>query len=460
MSLPLLLRRAALGVLCLAVAISLFARGVGPPEAHFGSLHSTDTSHDELRFQPGEKQTEPFHGTEPHGRHTLHASEQREEPSEISRPERVGCTDLNPSCSAWAMAGECVANPDYMGANCNSSCGACDSEVLGGANPKPVPTVQCKDESDMCSSWATAGECEANSNYMSRSCARSCNTCEQMNAACARPNSTAAVRTGEISSMFEYALEAFHQYRPRALSRDPWVLAFDDFISETEAQRLIELCADSFTRSMAGDQLSPVRTSHQCWGSSPTFLNDPTVKEITRRVGEITRTPVENSEYFQVVRYEEGQFYKIHHDQNSAPFTPQGERLYTFFIYLSTPGEGGGTHFNDLGFTMEAKRGSAVLWPSLLDEDVSLPDLRTHHEALPVERGLKYGANLWIHQYDFRTPSSNRCEYTVKNSYNPEAQLERYLRARKAAGKAIEVPTSMRVYPGADEALAKVLAES
>ena len=55
--------------------------------------------------------------------------------------------------------------------------------------------------------------------------------------------------------------------------------------------------------------------------------------------------------------------YKIHHDQNSAPFTPQGERLYTFFIYLSTPGEGGGTHFNDLGFTMEAKRGSAVLWP-------------------------------------------------------------------------------------------------
>jgi hypothetical protein len=24
-----------------------------------------------------------------------------------------------------------------------------------------------------------------------------------------------------------------------------------------------------------------------------------------------------------VVRYEVGQFYKIHHDQNSAPFTPQ-----------------------------------------------------------------------------------------------------------------------------------------
>ena len=51
----------------------------------------------------------------------------------------------------------------------------------------------------------------------------------------------------------------------------------------------------------------------------------------------------------QVVRYEVSQFYKVHHDQNSAPFTPQGARLYTFFMYLNTPEAGGGTRFNDLG---------------------------------------------------------------------------------------------------------------
>ena len=142
-----------------------------------------------------------------------------------------------------------------------------------------------------------------------------------------------------------------------------------------------------------------------------------------------------------MVRYEVGQFYKIHHDQNSAPFTPQGARLYTFFMYLNTPEAGGGTRFNDLGITVEPRRGSAVLWPSLLDSDVELPELQvqaytspisrphlalispispelqTHHEALPVEAGVKFGANLWIHQYDFRTPSSRRCELTFKNSY-------------------------------------------
>ena len=112
-----------------------------------------------------------------------------------------------------------------------------------------------------------------------------------------------------------------------------------------------------------------------------------------------------------------GQFYKIHHDQNSAPFTPQGARLFTFFMYLNTPESGGGTRFNDLGLTVNARKGSAVLWPSLLDSDVTLPDLQTHHEALPVEMGIKYGANLWIHQYDFRTPSARRWQLTSKNAY-------------------------------------------
>lgn len=81
--------------------------------------------------------------------------------------------------------------------------------------------------------------------------------------------------------------------------------------------------------------------------------------------------------------------YRIHHDQNAAPFTPQGPRLYTFFMYLNTPEEGGGTRFNDLGITVQAKKGRAVLWPSLMDQNVSLPELWTHHEAMPVERGVK-----------------------------------------------------------------------
>ena len=81
-----------------------------------------------------------------------------------------------------------------------------------------------------------------------------------------------------------------------------------------------------------------------------------------------------------------------------------------------------------------------MLWPSLLDADVSIPELRTHHEALPVEQGVKYGANLWIHTHDFRTPSSRRCEFTFKNTYDPESKLPLYLEARRKAGLPVDGP--------------------
>ena len=46
-----------------------------------------------------------------------------------------------------------------------------------------------------------------------------------------------------------------------------------------------------------------------------------------------------------MVRYEPGQFYRRHHDQNTAVWTPQGPRVLTFFMYLNDPEAGGETRF-------------------------------------------------------------------------------------------------------------------
>jgi len=127
--------------------------------------------------------------------------------------------------------------------------------------------------------------------------------------------------------------------------------------------------------------------------------------------------PYNHSEYFQVLRYEEGQFYRAHHDQQSGHWTPQGVRLYTFFVYLSDVEEGGGTRFTDLGITVTPKLGRAILWPSVYGHDLTTSDRRTHHEALPVVRGVKHSANLWQHLYDFKTPSKQGlCAFLGKNS--------------------------------------------
>ena len=155
-------------------------------------------------------------------------------------------------------------------------------------------------------------------------------------------------------------------------------------------------------------------------------------------------------EPFQILRYEPGQFYKVHHDQNSGDFTPQGARVrtrashtapmaasvrsvhgaplrplrtvralqvYTFFMYLSTPASGGGTRFHDLGVTVPAVKGNAVLWPSVRNADPKLDEPLTNHAGLPPTEGVKFASNVWIHQYDFRTPANANCLLTHKNTH-------------------------------------------
>jgi prolyl 4-hydroxylase len=99
----------------------------------------------------------------------------------------------------------------------------------------------------------------------------------------------------------------------------------------------------------------------------------------------------------QLLKYEETQFYESHHDYiDNHIDRPQGPRILTVFLYLNDVEAGGGTHFTDLDITVMPKRGRALIWPSVFDNDPRLKDARTHHEALPVEKGIKYGANAWV----------------------------------------------------------------
>ena len=79
------------------------------------------------------------------------------------------------------------------------------------------------------------------------------------------------------------------------------------------------------------------------------------------------------------------------------------------YLYLNDVEGGGGTEFDQLGITVMPKKGMALLWPSVLDHDPWAKDGRTTHAALPVNKGVKYGANAWFHQRDFKTPYANSC---------------------------------------------------
>jgi len=301
---------------------------------------------------------------------------------------------------------------------------------------------ECKNRHELCSFWAHMGECEANPAYMTLQCAPACRTCNKIdirNRCPLDPDAKNALGPGDLDEMFENIVthKEFEKFNPIILSRpdnlpedqkdsaevhkkSPWMLLFPDFITAEEAERMIELsAAEGYERSMDvgnknfdgtyGDYESSQRTSENSWCQSVCYEN-PIAKSIMGRIAEVTGIPEENSEFLQLLRYEQSQFYGVHHDLIPHQLERQsGLRILTFYIYLNDVEEGGETNFPRLGLSVTPKRGSAVLWPSVLSENPDIQDQRTEHQALPVTKGIKYGANAWIHQRDFKGPSARGC---------------------------------------------------
>ena len=135
-----------------------------------------------------------------------------------------------------------------------------------------------------------------------------------------------------------------------------------------------------------------------------------TPAEIFQRIEEMTGIPQNNYESFQILQYKPGEYYKSHHDSSDANKDKvTGHRVLTFFLYLNDVEEGGETHFTKLNISVKPKRGRALVWPSVLNEDPNSTDNRMYHEAKSVEKGIKYAANHWIHQYDFKTANLWGC---------------------------------------------------
>lgn len=104
------------------------------------------------------------------------------------------------------------------------------------------------------------------------------------------------------------------------------------------------------------------------------------------------------------------QFYNAHHDTTPYYLERQfGHRIITVFLYLNDVEGGGETEFEMLGINVTAKKGKVVMWPSVLDSDPLLADGRTRHAALNVTKGVKYGANAWIHMGNFKDTYARGC---------------------------------------------------
>ena len=108
------------------------------------------------------------------------------------------------------------------------------------------------------------------------------------------------------------------------------------------------------------------------------------------------RYPDATLEPLQCVRYVPGQYYKPHHDfYNACETWLQGNRHFTFLVYLrAVPGGGGETLFPRLNITVDATPYAALLFNNCLDNGE--PDERTQHEGVAPLKSIKYAINGWV----------------------------------------------------------------
>tara|TARA_B110001452_G_scaffold72843_1_gene58920 strand:+ start:702 stop:2198 length:1497 start_codon:yes stop_codon:yes gene_type:complete len=388
-------------------------------------------------------------------------------PGPQSGPIDPSCVDENESCEQWARSGECDRNTQFMHSGCRASCHICN----GGKRP-PKRLGACEDSNDNCATWAAIGECQSNPGFMLQNCPVTCKMCQSETCKDDLPDCTERCKGGAASN-FSENLQCYHEPelvekcawtcgackehrfdRPQCERRKglkagvgkpgedsvagsvneiferivasrpdvnvlsspeadgPWVVTIDNFLSDDECEDIIAAGSTDGTqwgRSMAGDGVQAARTSSTAWCQGK-CLKHPTTQKVEQRVSSLLGgIPMENAEPMQVLRYELGQYYKVHHDQNSPRSSAWGPRMFTVFMYVGDGYEGGLTHFPKLNITIPAKKGAACVWTSVLDSDPYQRDDRTDHESLPVEGGVKYGVNYWIHMYPFRTVPQGVC---------------------------------------------------
>jgi len=175
----------------------------------------------------------------------------------------------------------------------------------------------------------------------------------------------------------------------------------DDFLNRAECEELSRITQSHMEPSAIAttnlaDLTNGFRTSKTCNLST---LDNDFVKKINSRICSMIGINDSYSEGIQGQYYEEGQEFRAHNDffgdelYNLYAKT-QGQRTYTFMIYLNDVEEGGETEFPRLNIKIKPLLGRAIIWNNLL------PDGKTNgntlHQAHPIIKGTKCIITKWF----------------------------------------------------------------
>ncbi|GAA5081719.1 2OG-Fe(II) oxygenase [Lysobacter panacisoli] len=192
-------------------------------------------------------------------------------------------------------------------------------------------------------------------------------------------------------------------------SARPRVLTVDGLLSADDCRLLIANAEPRLQRSQTIDPNTgkpvplEIRTSRDA--AVDPILEDMALRAVQLRMTAAAGVPFSHAEHLTVLRYEPGQEYRPHRDYRppgsiEGDRPDAGNRLRTICVYLNDVEAGGETEFPIAGLRVMPRPGRAVIFDNLHPD--GSPDVDSLHAGLPVERGVKWLATLWLRQGPYR----------------------------------------------------------
>jgi len=184
------------------------------------------------------------------------------------------------------------------------------------------------------------------------------------------------------------------------------ILGFvNNVLTPKECNEIIELGKQVVEPSIVGFDMqtdNSVRNSSHGWLESE---KHPALLRVSLMLEHLTGFPRINQEPFQIVKYGPGQYYKYHLDSCNPEADDyehcienakeSGFRKYTFIIYLNDDYEGGTTHFSEINKHIKGKKGQAVYFKNIKDNNIDSEPISLH-AGTEVRKGYKWIINCWI----------------------------------------------------------------
>jgi prolyl 4-hydroxylase len=158
----------------------------------------------------------------------------------------------------------------------------------------------------------------------------------------------------------------------QCISKDPFIFLVQNLLTTEQCSNLIIKGGNCFVKSRTsgptGASVS-VRDNRTSSDVRVPFDEVPTVQGIFSKV---LNAPVSQFEPLKLIRYEDGQYFKPHHDAGGAQHL--APRRITLFVYLNTCDAGGETQFTRCGIKIKPRAGLGVIhFPSRLSTAKELP---------------------------------------------------------------------------------------